>query len=427
MLDLKSVLKKHPDCLSSRATFKAVLADSYPTEKRLINMLTILYECGIAVKIANKRKNSSDITENEYQNILTQLENDYGIIPKYSCEAVHIWAEAFGVKIQAITSPVVPPLIYEPIIHAPIVEKVVAGCKSDYETETINTGELLIKKFIGFDEKELIVPNQIDGIPVKIIGEYAFENCAGIERIIISEGITEIENGAFCGCSSLTTVVLPSSLKMLGNKPNVKPAMYSWQGPREIPFLGVFEKCAIKTINLPAGLNFLGPRAFRDCTKLERIDLPNGIEKILSNTFNGCKEMKQVICPDNLTKIGNSAFCNCGLETIDIPPTVTEIEDSAFNGCKSLRQITLHEGLLKIGDATFENCKELCEITIPKSVTSIGKNVFDITGWHQPYDLRRKGYSTREKSKDLVIACYAGSYGLEYARKEGYQIKNAAK
>ena len=137
--------------------------------------------------------------------------------------------------------------------------------------------------------------------------------------------------------------------------------------------------------------------------------------------------MEEVFLPDNLKSIGQYAFYNCGVTKIDIPVTVTKIERSAFKKCEKLTAVLLHEGLNVIEDNAFEDCKSLCEVTIPKSVSTIGRQVFDITGWYQPYDRRRKGFSTREKSKDLVIACYAGSYGLEYARKEGYQIKNAAK
>jgi hypothetical protein len=133
------------------------------------------------------------------------------------------------------------------------------------------------------------------------------------------------------------------------------------------------------------------------------------------------------LLPDNLHSIGCDAFGGSGLLKIDIPSTVSKIEKHAFRNCEKMSSVILHEGLNTIEDRAFENCKSLCAITIPNSVTAIGQQVFDITGWYQPYDRRRKGWSTREKSKDLVIACYAGSYGLDYARKEGYQIKNAAK
>ena len=69
---------------------------------------------------------------------------------------------------------------------------------------------ITITKFIGFDEKEIVrVPNRIDGIAVKVIGENAFAKCTGIEKVVISEGITEIRNGVFSECTSLKNVQSP--------------------------------------------------------------------------------------------------------------------------------------------------------------------------------------------------------------------------
>lgn len=424
MIDLKDILKSNPNCLSSRASFKSVLNDSYPDEKRTVNILTIMFECGLVQKIKSK----SSLGEHDFQALVSQLENDYGVVAKYSSESIRIWADALGVVVQTTNTQSTTPITHEPIVHKPIVDAVVVeGCKSDYETEILKSGMLRITKFIGFDENEIVIPNQLDGKSVSVIGENAFAKCTGIQKVIISEGITTIENGAFSGCESLKKVTLPTSLKWLGNKPKMSTPTYSWQSPTEVPFDGVFQGTAISLIDLPAGLIFLGKKVFQNCKNLCRIDLPNGIKVIPEMCFSGCSSLMTVTLPDNLSSIHTYAFFNARLEQIDIPTSCEEIEKLAFKGCEHLSQISLHEGLKKIGDSAFENCKSLISITIPNSVIEIGKQVFDITGWYQPYDRRRKGWSTREKSKDLIISCYAGSYGLDYARKEGYQIKNAAK
>lgn len=419
MIDLKSILKQYPNCLSSRAAFKSVLMDTYPDEKRTVNILTIMFECGIVQKIKCK----SAISENELQSLLLQLEADYGIVPQYSSDGIQIWASTFDVPVTTTTIQPNIPSKPEPIVHAPIVDTVVEGCKSDYETKVEN-GSITITRFIGFDEKEIVVPNSIDGVKVKIIGENAFAKCTGIERIIVSEGIVEIHNGAFAGCTSLKDVVLPTTLQKLGKLPPAPAGPYSWQ---QVHYDGVLANCAITEIQLPTDLLYIGPKAFEFCKMLKKVNLPNKLQTIQESCFSGCSVLEEVFLPDNLKSIGQYAFYNCGVTKIDIPVTVTKIERSAFKKCEKLTAVLLHEGLNVIEDNAFEDCKSLCEVTIPKSVSTIGRQVFDITGWYQPYDRRRKGFSTREKSKDLVIACYAGSYGLEYARKEGYQIKNAAK
>lgn len=414
MIDLKNILQSNSGCLSSRASFKSVLMDKYPGEKRTVNILTIMYECGIVQKIKSK----SMLGENDFQAIILQLENDYGIIAKYSSECVSIWADALGVAVQALRQQTSPLVIHEQIVHKPIVDKVVVeGSKSDYETEVLKSGALRITKFVGFDEREITIPNKLDGIDVTVVGENAFAKCTGIHKVIIPEGITTIENGAFCGCESLMTVLLPTTLKWLGSEPRMKPKTYN----------GVFEGTAIRSIDLPAGLTYLAKSTFMQCENLTHVDLPNGIKVVPECCFYYCSALKTIVLSDNVSSIQYSAFANTGIEQIDIPPSCREIARSAFSSCEQLHEVLLHEGLTKIGDSAFENCKGLCTITIPNSVTEIGMQVFDITGWYQPYDRRRKGWSTREKSKDLIIACYAGSFGLEYARKEGYQVKNAAK
>ena len=55
---------------------------------------------------------------------------------------------------------------------------------------------------------------KIDGktYEVKIIGEKAFADCKGVERITIPEGVTQIGSKAFKNCESLKTVDFPKSL-----------------------------------------------------------------------------------------------------------------------------------------------------------------------------------------------------------------------
>lgn len=75
-----------------------------------------------------------------------------------------------------MSKPAATAVSIEPIRHAPIIDHtVVEGNKSDYETVVRKSGHLTITKFIGFDEKEIVIPNQIDGAQVTVIGEEAFD------------------------------------------------------------------------------------------------------------------------------------------------------------------------------------------------------------------------------------------------------------
>lgn len=364
MIDLKTVLREHPGCLSSRASFRSILMDIYPDEKRMVNILTSMLECGAVQKI----KNRSILNDSEFQAILGQLENEYGTAAIYASDGIKIWADAFGVSVQVTsvqtTRSVIAP---QPIVHAPIMETaVVEGTQSDYET-IIENGCVTITKFIGFDEDELVIPNIIDGVSVKVIGNGAFEGCKGVKKIIISEGIAKIHDNAFKNCTSLENIILPATLQEVG---------YG---------------------------------AFEHCEKLKEINLPNNIRAISEGCFANCKALKKVLLPDNLETIRKDAFKFTGLIEINIPASVTEIECWAFYACNQLANVSLHEGLNSIGDDAFEYCEALHSITIPQSVTAIGGNAFN------------------RVSSNFTVFCYAGSFGLKFARNRGYRTQNAAK
>ena len=89
-------------------------------------------------------------------------------------------------------------------------------------------------------KEEIEIPDTVKGKPVSIIGEFLFSAYANnltseqichrksIRKVMISDGITEIGDGAFCGCESLECIVIPKTVKKFGN--------------------GVFTKCPKLTI-----------------------------------------------------------------------------------------------------------------------------------------------------------------------------------
>ena len=75
-----------------------------------------------------------------------------------------------------------------------------------------------------------------------------------------------------------------------------------------------------------------------------------------------------------VTSIGDQAFSHCySITSITIPNSVTSIGRYAFAGC-TLASISLPNSITSIGDAAFQDCESLKSITIPNSVTSVGSN-----------------------------------------------------
>ena len=72
------------------------------------------------------------------------------------------------------------------------------------------------------------------------------------------------------------------------------------------------------------------------------------------------------------------------IEHLVINPGVEWLDAYSFDGCSNLQDVTYAEGvnLWMINDYAFSECTSLTTITIPASVTSVGRNAFKDTGWY---------------------------------------------
>lgn len=146
-----------------------------------------------------------------------------------------------------------------------------------------------------------------------------------------------------------------------------------------------FDNCnAIKTVVLPPSIRALGDRAFRYCRYMVSIQLAEGLEQIGTSTFgnamgtfHGCNNLTEIKIPNTVTIIGRGAFCNCtSLISLIIPNSVTTLGENAFDGCSGLKAITLSQNITEIERETFRGCEKLLSICIPSKVVSIGRNAF---------------------------------------------------
>ena len=191
------------------------------------------------------------------------------------------------------------------------------------------------------------------------IEQQAFYGCSGLTSITIPESVKSIGWGAFWGCSNLTSITIPESVKSIGD--------------------GAFDLCSgLTSIIIPDGVTSIGHYAFRDCSGLTSIIIPDGVTSIGDATFFRCSRLTSIIIPDGVTSIGGSAFEGCiRLTNVIIPNSVTSIGNAAFSGCWWLTKVIIPNSVTSIGNAAFSGCSELTNVIIPNSVTSIGLNAFD--------------------------------------------------
>lgn len=128
--------------------------------------------------------------------------------------------------------------------------------------------------------------------------------------------------------------------------------------------------------------------AFISCEKLTSLAIPNTVKTVDEYAFNNCNNLNAVYINDL------EAWCNISFgsnplqyaqklyendkEIIDlvIPNTVTSIGNGAFNGYKNLLSVTFPSSLISIGDHAFQDCKKLTSLSFPIKLTSIGIAAF---------------------------------------------------
>ena len=223
---------------------------------------------------------------------------------------------------------------------------------------------------------------------VTTIGEGVFCGCDSLTSITIPSSVVTIIGNPFCYWHSnlyneskafiyedhvlfnknKTTLIAYIAKETNYTIPNSVTTIENW----------AFGGCnSLTSINIPNSVTTIGEGAFWGCDSLTSINIPNSVTKIEGGAFRHCKSLTNINIPNSVTTIGNSAFNGCkSLISINIPNSVTTIGEYVFSDCDSLTSINIPNSVTTIGDSAFSGCYSLTSITIPNSVTTIGKHAF---------------------------------------------------
>ncbi len=127
----------------------------------------------------------------------------------------------------------------------------------------------LVRCPAAIEEEEITVPDTVASV-----GEYAFENCKGVKKVILPDACG-LKEGSFFYCMDLEETVFGSDLT-------------------EIPAKCFFGCVMLKEIKVPSGVTAIGDYAFFGCISAKAATLPESVTQMGENVFKSCSALKKI-------------------------------------------------------------------------------------------------------------------------------------
>ena len=175
--------------------------------------------------------------------------------------------------------------------------------------------------------------------------------------------VTALGESAFEGCSNVTSMTLPATIRSIGSY--------------------CFYNCNFTSLQLPDSLRTLGDYAFL-YSRVGALHLPACFEEYGDGTFWG-RVLNSITVDENnpyYHSIGGWLYSKDSLTlcivldrtsgSINVPSYVRHIGRQAFGFSSNITSVSLPEGLVSIGDFAFNICQSVNNIVIPSTVTHIG-------------------------------------------------------
>ena len=196
----------------------------------------------------------------------------------------------------------------------------------------------LVSGIGSFEGKELVVPAEHEGKPVKRIAKGAFAECDKLKNVIIAFNFEVVEEQAFAS-SSIESVVIGNGVKAVEKE--------------------AFRECnKLISAEISSSVNSLGSYAFMSCDMLSDIEVSK--DNQLFKSVNGSLYSKDgsVLIQYSLGK---------SEEHFTIPEGVTTIGVAAFADSVKLKKVTLSKEISSICALAFADCKNLTVLEYPKT------------------------------------------------------------
>ena len=204
---------------------------------------------------------------------------------------------------------------------------------------------LILSVFFSISASADVV--KVDGIYYDISGTTATVTQVGDYSgdIVIPESITfenskysvtSIEDYAFWGCSSLTSVTIPNSVTSIGES--------------------AFEDCSsLTSVTIPNSVTSIGQSTFCDCSSLTSVTIPNSVTSIGECAFAYCENIENVYCyAEEVPSTDFDAFDDSNIEnaTLYVPASAIEAYKTTepWSDFGTIKAIEVADGVESVKD-----------------------------------------------------------------------------
>ena len=181
---------------------------------------------------------------------------------------------------------------------------------------TVNKGSNVIEQRAYYKQKEL--SEFVIDSSVTEIGRLAFSE-SGLKEISIPDNVETIQYGAFLSCTSLEKIVISDKVSDIGAKAFEGTAwLNNWLNKKsdsdESDFLIVGDgillayRGNVANVVIPDNVKQIGAEVFKEHSEIESVEIPITVTKICSEAFRNCSSLKEISGGDGLKTIIRGAF-----------------------------------------------------------------------------------------------------------------------
>ncbi len=231
---------------------------------------------------------------------------------------------------------------------------------------------VVIEEYLG-SEKSVVIPEELDGVKVTGLGDYAYYMHDEITDITISKNVVDFAWFPFYGCTSLKEFkVDPDNPIYTADEQGI---LFDKAGQCLMAYPAALEQ---EEYAIPDGIVCINNSAFACNPYIKKVTIPEGVvaDYMGIRAFAECTALETVVFPESLTKITEFCFAACtSLKNVDFADTLSIIDKAAFYNCTSLEQPSFPDSLTEIGQGAFISTG-FDQVTIPATVASIGYSAF---------------------------------------------------